>query len=86
MKSPREGTPHMVAFPGHSSAWQNAHRAITEAAVSNRSRYQLVFIGTILTCAILSSSAQDPQKQKLDREYQSAVADYDAGRYAAAEE
>ncbi len=52
--------------------------------MSNRSRYQLAFIGTILTCAVLSSSAQDPQKQKLDREYQSAVADYDAGRYAAA--
>jgi Tfp pilus assembly protein PilF len=52
-------------------------------AVSKRSRYRLMLIGTILTCATLTS-AQDPQKQKLDSEYQSAVSDYDAGRYAAA--
>ena len=51
--------------------------------MSKSSRYQLALIGTMLTCAILSS-AQDPQKQKLDREYQSAVSDYDGGRYAAA--
>jgi tetratricopeptide (TPR) repeat protein len=54
-------------------------------AVSKRSRYRLMLIGTILTCATLTS-AQDPQKQQLDREYQSAVSDYDAGRYAAAAE
>ncbi len=53
--------------------------------MSKRSRYRLALIGTILTCAMLSS-AEDPQKQKLDREYQSAVSDYDAGRYAAAAE
>jgi tetratricopeptide (TPR) repeat protein len=51
--------------------------------VSKKSRYRLTLIGTILTCAVLSF-AQDPQKQKLDREYQSAVSDYDAGRYAPA--
>ncbi len=53
--------------------------------MSKRSRYRLALIGTILTCAMLSS-AEDPQKQKLDREYQSAVSDYDGGRYAAAAE
>ena len=51
--------------------------------MSNRSRYRLALIGTFLTCAILSS-AEDPQKQKLDRQYQSAVSDYEAGRYTAA--
>jgi len=51
--------------------------------VSNRSRYQSVLFGAVLAFAILLS-AQDPQKQKLDREYQSAVSDYDGGRYAAA--
>ncbi len=51
--------------------------------MSKRSRYRLALIGTFLICAMLSS-AEDPQKQKLDREYQSAVSDYDAGRYAAA--
>ncbi|MGC1421866.1 MAG: tetratricopeptide repeat protein [Terracidiphilus sp.] len=53
--------------------------------MSKRSRCWLALIGTILACAVLSS-AEDPQKQKLDREYQSAVSDYDAGRYAAAAE
>jgi tetratricopeptide (TPR) repeat protein len=42
-----------------------------------------VLVGTILACTILSS-AEDPQKQKLDLEYQSAVSDYEAGRYSAA--
>jgi tetratricopeptide (TPR) repeat protein len=51
--------------------------------VSNKSRYQSVLLGTVLTCAILLS-AQDPQKQKLDSEYQSAVSDYDGGRFASA--
>lgn len=51
--------------------------------MSKRARYERVLIGTMLTCAIISS-AQDPQKQKLDREYQSAVSDYDGGQYAAA--
>ncbi len=51
--------------------------------MSEKSRYGLMLIGTILAFAI-SSLAQDPQKQKLDREYQSAVSDYDAGRYALA--
>src|SRR5207245_173031 len=54
-------------------------------AVSKRSRYRLAFIGTILICAMLSA-AEETQKQKLDRQYQSAVSDYDAGRYAAAAE
>jgi len=52
-------------------------------AVSERSRYGLAHFGIILACALLSP-AEDPQNQKLDREYQSAVSDYDAGRYAAA--
>lgn len=36
-----------------------------------------------MTCAQFSS-AQDPQKQKLDSEYQAAVADYESGQFAAA--
>ena len=51
--------------------------------MSKRPEYRLVLFIAILTCAMLSS-AEDPQKQKLDREYQSAVSDYDAGRFAAA--
>ena len=51
--------------------------------MSKRPRYRLALFGTLLICAMLSS-AEDPQKQKLDREYQSAVSAYDAGRFAAA--
>lgn len=51
--------------------------------MSKRRRYRLALIGMILTCAVLSS-AEDSQKQKLDRQYKSAVSDYDAGQYVAA--
>jgi tetratricopeptide (TPR) repeat protein len=53
--------------------------------VSKRFRFRLALIGTLLSCAMLSG-AQDPQKQNLDRQYQSAVSDYDAGRYVPAAE
>ncbi len=53
--------------------------------MSERFRVRLALIGTVLSCA-MHSPAQDPQNQKLDRQYQSAVSDYDAGRYAAAAE
>ena len=53
--------------------------------MSKTSRYGLALIGTILACAMFSF-AQDAQKQKLDSEYQSAVSDYDGGRYAVAAE
>lgn len=53
--------------------------------MSTRLRYEPAFLGAVLICAVISL-AQDPQKQKLDREYQSAVSDYDDGRYASAAE
>jgi tetratricopeptide (TPR) repeat protein len=53
-----------------------------EAAVSKRTRYRRVILGFLLVCATLS--AEDIPKQKLDQIYQSAVADYDAGRFSAA--
>lgn len=44
------------------------------------------FLGTILGLLVMcvAAVAEDTQKEKLDRQYQSAVADYDAGRYAQA--
>ena len=49
------------------------------------------FLPAILACACLAcaschvfAAAEDSQKQKLDRQYQSAVAQYEAGRYAEA--
>ena len=38
----------------------------------------------LLACATLAVAAEDNQKQKLDRQFQSAVAQYDAGRFAEA--
>lgn len=50
--------------------------------MSKRTWYSRVVFGILLVCATLP--AQDVPKQKLDQIYQSAVADYDAGRFAAA--
>ena len=36
--------------------------------------------------SVMNAGAQDPQKEKLDHEYQTAVSDYGAGRYALAGE
>ena len=38
----------------------------------------------VLVCAALFAAAQESQKQKLDRQYQEAVAKYEAGQYAEA--
>ena len=38
----------------------------------------------LLACVTLAVAAEDNQKQKLDRQFQSAVAQYDAGRFAEA--
>ncbi len=43
-------------------------------------RFGSLIIACALACGSLAA-AEDAQKQKLDRQYQSAVADYDAGRY-----
>jgi tetratricopeptide (TPR) repeat protein len=51
--------------------------------VSKRPRFRLVIICPLLVCATFAA-AQQIQKEKLDRQYQSAVADYEAGRYAEA--
>jgi tetratricopeptide (TPR) repeat protein len=51
--------------------------------VSKRLPFQFVMLSLLLGCATFAD-AQNPQKQKLDRQYQSAVADYEAGRNAAA--
>ena len=47
------------------------------------SRFRLEIIAMILVCAG-TAAAQDNQTQKLDSQFQSAVADYDAGKFAEA--
>jgi tetratricopeptide (TPR) repeat protein len=51
--------------------------------VSKRPWFRLAILSSVLTCTAFAS-AEDTQKQKLDREFQSAVAFYDAGRYTEA--
>ena len=51
--------------------------------MSKMPRIEFVILSCVLACATLAP-AQDAQKRKLDREYQSAVSDYESGRYAAA--
>ena len=51
--------------------------------MSKRPKFRL-FLLVALVAGALSSSAQQIPRQKLDRLYQSAVADYEAGRYAEA--
>jgi tetratricopeptide (TPR) repeat protein len=46
-------------------------------------RFRLAIFGSFLACATFAV-AEDSQKEKLDRQFQSAVAKYDAGRFAEA--
>jgi tetratricopeptide (TPR) repeat protein len=49
--------------------------------VSNKPYLRLAVLGASLACAAFAAT-DDPQTQKLDREYQSAVAQFEAGKYA----
>jgi tetratricopeptide (TPR) repeat protein len=51
--------------------------------VRRKRRFRPAIVWSLLTCAIFAA-AQDNPKQKLDREFQSAVAHYDAGRFTEA--
>jgi tetratricopeptide (TPR) repeat protein len=50
--------------------------------VSKKPRLRVVILACLLSCAVFA--AADDQKQKLDREYQAAVANYEGGRFAEA--
>ena len=49
-----------------------------------RAQFWVTMLGLLVIC--IPAPAEDAQKEKLDRQYQAAVADYDAGRYAQAAE
>jgi tetratricopeptide (TPR) repeat protein len=51
--------------------------------VSRMLRFRLAILCSLLACTTFAA-AEDDQKEKLDRQFQSAVAQYDAGRFAAA--
>jgi tetratricopeptide (TPR) repeat protein len=53
--------------------------------VSKRPRFRLVILSALLVCAGVASGQDNPQQnQTLDRQFQSAVTQYDAGRFAEA--
>lgn len=73
-----EGHANRVPFPGSFFCGALCSRiGPARRAVGKR-----IILGILLVCATLS--AEDIPKQRLDQIYQSAVADYDAGRFAAA--
>src|SRR5580704_9653001 len=91
-----ENTParHALWVPGRGVLLRNAfcaqcsvaHAVISEATVSKgKALFRLALLALFLACG-LPSIAEDAQKEKLDRQYQSAVTDYQAGRYAQAAE
>jgi tetratricopeptide (TPR) repeat protein len=51
--------------------------------VSNRPQFRAIFLGALLLCARFAAT-EESQKQKLDRQFQTAVAQYDAGKFAEA--
>jgi predicted Zn-dependent protease len=51
--------------------------------VSKKVRFQRTILCSFLVCAVFSA-AQDNEQQKLDREFKSAVAQYDAGHFTEA--
>ena len=53
--------------------------------MSKKPRTRFTILSCLLVCVALAAG-EDTQKQKLDRQYQSAVADYEAQRYSAAAE
>ncbi len=53
--------------------------------MSKKPRTRFAILSCLLVCVALAAG-EDTQKQKLDRQYQSAVADYEAQRYSAAAE
>jgi tetratricopeptide (TPR) repeat protein len=89
-----ENTParHAIWVPGWGVLLRNAfcarrsvaHAAILEATLSKgQALFWLVLLALFLSWG-LPLSAEDVQKEKLNRQYQSAVSDFQAGHYAQA--
>src|SRR5579863_8400974 len=76
MRTPREASPLGVFFCLKSARAKSGRRSVSDK--TRRSAVFLVSLG-LCACPLL---AQEPTKQDLDRIYQSAASDYDAGRYA----
>jgi tetratricopeptide (TPR) repeat protein len=67
-------------FRGFFSAWHFACTAIAGWIMGGKVQFRAAVVCVLITCAGFTF-AQDNETRKLDREYQSAVANYDAGRH-----
>lgn len=81
MNKPRGARAGWAHFPGLSSCGTLLTRQLGRIEVSNRPHIQIGFLVLLLACPAIFT-AQTPSKETLDRAYQSAVADYENGRYA----
>src|SRR5580658_2084287 len=81
MKTPREGAPFGCLSGAFLLRSVLLTRRSRRRAVSNKPYLWLAVLGASLACAAFAAT-DDPQTQKLDREYQSAVAQFEAGKYA----
>src|ERR1700685_3993218 len=79
MKTPRKGTPAGCL----SGVFFLLKRRPWSWIVSRQARYRRAILCSLLAWATFAA-AQENQQQKLDRQFQSAVAQYDAGRFAEA--
>ena len=80
MKTPREKA-FLAFFRGVSSARHIAHAMKGRMQVSKGIYSVRIPVCCLFVC-LAYAGAQEPSKQQLDRAYQTAVANYDAGQYA----
>ena len=83
MSTPRDGTPvgcHSGAFFCVASC-SRGDRASWRVSLGKGPRFRSAILCVLLLCGAVAA-AEDSEKQKLDRQYQSAVAQYEAGQYA----
>jgi tetratricopeptide (TPR) repeat protein len=86
MKKPWEGAP-FGRLPGAFFCQYNDISVIGRT-VSQRPRFRFAILCALLAClfqaCLVFAQVPESQKQKLDRQYQSAVSQYEAGQYAEA--
>lgn len=83
MKTPQGRRRYRVTFRGVFLRSASLTRRLHRWIVSKRPRFRLAILSTLLVCAG-AASGEDTQQQNqaLDRQFQSAVTQYDAGRFA----
>src|SRR5271165_4956653 len=83
MKTPRGSHRYRVTLRGVFLRSASLTRQQHRWTVSKRPRFRLVILCALLACSAFAA-AEDDQNQKLDRQFQSAVTEYNAGHFAEA--